>query len=190
MSTRQTRSAIATVLHESHGEGSVDLLVPVVYDELRTMARRQMARERAGHTLCTVALVNEAYLRLAGDELAAEKGRTYFFGAAARAMRRILVEHARARQREKRGGDWQRITLATGLAHCDSAAELLELESAIESLADIAPRQARVVEYRYFGGMSVADTATALAISPRTVKSDWALARAWLYRALHGEAPR
>lgn len=189
MTTKQTRDTVATILNETLDAGAVDRLVPAIYDELRRMAQGQMSRERPGHTLCTSSLVHEAYLRLADADQTPARGRTYFFGAAARAMRRILIDHARRKNRDKRGGDWQRVTLATGVAACDSDAEFLDLEAAITALAEIAPRQASVVECRYFGGMTVEEIANLLEVSARTIMSDWALARAWLFRELHGGDP-
>jgi RNA polymerase sigma factor (TIGR02999 family) len=161
--------------------------VSAVYAELKRMARRQLAREVPGHTLQTTALVHEAYLRLVDATRVGEKGRAYFFAAASRAMRRILVDHARRHGSEKRGGGRVREPLTPEVARVDAfAGEILDLHRALDRLAHRSPRQARVVECRYFGGMSVEETADALDVSPRTVKSDWAMARAWLLRALEG----
>lgn len=170
----------------------LDDLLPFVYDELRSLARRQLAAERAGHTLNTTALVHEAYVRLVDDTRVTRKGRAYFFGAAARAMRQVLVDHARRRRAEKRGGDARRVTLDAerlsdreGRVDVDRLADdLIDLDRALNELARLNPRHARVVECRFFGGMEVAETAEALGVSPRTVKYDWALARAWLHDAL------
>ncbi len=165
---------------------TVDRLVPLLYDELRRMARREMAGERAGHTLDPTALANETYLRLADSHGVTERGRTYLLGAAARAMRRVLIDHARSRGRQKRGGDLRRVTLKAANEPAELAAELLEIDDALERLAELAPRQALVVEARYFGGMTVEETAALLDVSPRTLKSDWAFARAWMNRSMHG----
>ena len=163
----------------------LDALLPLVYDELRILAHRQLAGERAGHTLQTTALVHEAYVRLVDDTRVTRKGRAYFFGAAARAMRQVLVDHARRHAAKKRGGAARPVSLdAATLAVDEIADELLDLDRALEELAGRNPRHARVVECRYFGGLSVEETADALDVSPRTVKYDWALARAWLYDAL------
>lgn len=163
--------------------GGLEELVPLVYDELRALARRQLAGEPVGHTLQTTALVHEAYLKLVDSSRVSERGRAYFFGAAARAMRQVLVDHARRRNALKRGGS------AQGPEPMDSATaafagQLLDLDRALHELAERNPRHARVVECRYFGGLSVTETAAALGVSPRTVKYDWALARAWLYDVL------
>lgn len=173
---------------------AIDQVLPFVYDELRSLAHRQLAGERAGHTLDTTGLVHEAYVRLVDDTRVTRKGRAYFFGAAARAMRQVLVDHARRRKAEKRGGGAERVTFepervgdAEGRVDLDRMAEeLIDLDRALDELARMNPRRARVVECRFFGGMEVEETAEALGVSPRTVKYDWALARAWLHDALTG----
>ena len=159
----------------------------MVYDELRQVARRQL--RGGGDTLQATALVHETYMRLAEDQRVSSRGRAYFFGAAARAMRQILVDHARKRARAKRGGGVAPVTLVTGDAGVDAlATDLLDLHRALEILEELSPRQARVVECRYFAGLGVEETAEALAVSPRTVKRDWVLARAWLFRELRVDA--
>src|SRR5215211_7963788 len=164
---------------------TLDELMPLVFDELRRLARRQLAREHEARTLQTTDLVHEAYLRLAGRPDVAEHGRAYFYAAAARAMRGVLVDAARKRNAMKRGSGAVLLSLDEGQATADAyGAELLDLDEALERLALRNARHARTVECRFFGGMSVEDTAEALGVSPRTVKSDWALARAWLYDAL------
>lgn len=170
------------------GEGdTLGRLVPLVYDQLRAMAHRQLAHEYGARTLQTTALVHEAYLRVAGDERVTRRGRHYFFAAAARAMRQVLVEHARRRMADKRGGGVQVVSLDEEVPVTDAfVADVLDLDQALEQLALRNARHARVVECRFFGGLNVEETAAALDISPRTVKSDWAMARAWLYEALHG----
>jgi len=169
---------------------ALDRLVPLVYDELRAMAQRQLARERGSLTLQTTELVHEAYLRLVDDDRVTARGRAYFFGAAARAMRQVLVDSARRRGAAKRGGGEAHVTLEEGHAAVDAfASDLLDLDAALHALERENARSARVVECRYFGGLSVEETAAALDVSARTVKSDWALARAWLYAALHA-SPR
>jgi RNA polymerase sigma factor (TIGR02999 family) len=161
--------------------------VALLYDELRALAHRHRAREGGQGTLHTTELVHEAYLRLADDERVASRGRAYFFGAAAQAMRRVLVDAARRRSANKRGGAFERVTLGADAVAVDGyAADLLDLDRALSALEVEHPRLARVVELRFFGGLSVEDTADALDVSPRTVKGDWALARAWLHRALEG----
>lgn len=161
---------------------------PLVYEELRELARRHLARERRDHTLQTTALVHEAYLRLVDDTQVGSRGRAYFFAAAGRAMRRVLVDHARRRGAIKRGSNMRPLQLDEIEIAIDSFAdELVELDAALERLAALNPRHAQVVECRFFAGMSVEETAQALDVSARTVKYDWALARAWLYDTLRGE---
>jgi RNA polymerase sigma factor (TIGR02999 family) len=174
------------VSFRSDDAATVSELVPVVYDELRRLAHGQLARERNQATLQTTELVHEAYLRLADNEEVVRRGRAYFFAAAAHAMRRVLVDHARRRTAAKRGGGEGLISLDDTRIAVDSfAAELVDLDEALERLGALDSRQARVVECRYFGGLGVEETAEALGISPRTVKSEWAIARAWLYQSLH-----
>ena len=166
-------------------EAARDRLMATVYAELRRRAGGFLRRERPGHALQATALVHEAYLRLVDQDRVVWQNRAHFLAVAAQLMRRILVDHARAEQAGKRGGARQRVTLSEGHA-VQEAKELdvLALEDALEELAALDPQQARVVEMRYFGGLSIEETAEALGISPATVKRDWALARAWLYRRL------
>ena len=175
------------------GGAVVDRLLPLVYEELRGMAHGYLVRERPGHSLNTTALVHEAYLKLVDQTRAPAQSRAYFFGAAARAMRQILVDHARHRRRQKRGGGQRPVTLEDHYLAADAfAAEVLDLDDALERLAAIEPRAARVVESRFFGGLSVEETAEVLGVSSRTVKRDWIMAKAWLYRTLRrrtGEQP-
>jgi RNA polymerase sigma-70 factor (ECF subfamily) len=175
---------------ERTGSDAWERLLPIVYDELRRVASRQLAQERGDATLQTTALVHEAFLRLVDHERVTRKGRSYFFAAAARAMRQVLVDQARRRNAQKRGGGEAPVTLtdqAQPTGDVDLfAIEMLELDQALAELADLNPRHARVVECRFYAGMSVADTAEALEISERTVKNDWSLARAWLFRRLGG----
>lgn len=163
-------------------------LLPVVYDELRRQAARAMRRE-GEHTLQATALVHEAYLRLVDQRRVEWKNRAHFFGIAARVMRRVLVDHARARHAAKRGGGATAIALADE-GHADANApaplDLLALHDALERLAALDADQARVVELRYFGGLSIEETAEAMGTSPATVKREWAVARAWLRRELGG----
>jgi RNA polymerase sigma-70 factor, ECF subfamily len=188
--TLQTR--VATILDDRSGSGDatpVDRLVPLIYEELRELAHRQLAGEHGDHTLQTTALVHEAYLRLADGHVTG-RGRAYFFAAAARAMRQVLVDRARRRRAAKRGGAAERITLGDNVAAVDAyAVELLDLDEALTRLAQLSPRQVQVVEHRFFAGLSVKQTAEALGVSPRTVEGDWALARAWLLRELEGGTP-
>lgn len=167
--------------------GALDRLVPLVYDELRRQARLQLRGERADHTLQPTALVHEAFLRLVGQSRAQWQSREQFFAVAARAMRRVLVDHARARAAAKRGDG--RTLLALDDVPEPAAApgvDVLALDRALDRLAGIDPRQARVVELRYFGGLSAPEVAAALDVSLATVNRDWAMARAWLFRDLGG----
>lgn len=163
-------------------------LLPVIYAELHRQAARAMRRENVEHTLQATALVNEAYLRLVDQRQVAWRNRAQFFGVAAQLMRRILIDHARARHADKRGGDMQRITLGhadqAAAAEADSGIDVLALEDALQRLATLDPEQARLVELRYFGGLTIEETAETLGISPATVKREWATARAWLKREL------
>jgi RNA polymerase sigma factor (TIGR02999 family) len=165
--------------------GALDKLTPFVYDELHRLARHYMRRERPGHTLQTSALINEAYVRLV-DQNVAWQNRAHFFGIAARLMRQILVDHARAHQYAKRGGgDAQKVSLdeAANLAQ-GRAAELVALDDALKSLAAFDAQQARIVELKFFGGLTIEETAEVLGISHATVERDWSVARAWLRRQM------
>jgi len=164
---------------------ALDRLMPLVYEELRRMANYYMRNERKGHTLQTSALVNEAYLRLVDHENIAWQNRSHFFGLAAQAMRRILVDHARSRNYQKRGGAAQQVSLdeAATLAE-DRAAELIALDDALQELAKLDPRKSQIVEMRYFGGLTGDEVAEALSISTATVSRDWETAKAWLLREL------
>jgi len=166
---------------------AVDELMPLVYGELRRLAARHMRGERAGHTLQTSALVNEAYLRLAGRDEVRWQDRAHFFAVAAQAMRRVLVDHARRRGNQKRGGGVRKVALDEALAVSDErAAEVVALDEALARLAEIAPRQSRLVELRFFGGLSVEETAEVLGVSPGTVMRDWTFAKAWLLKEITG----
>jgi RNA polymerase sigma factor (TIGR02999 family) len=170
----------------SGDHSSGDRLFKAVYRELRQQAARAMRREPVGVTLQTTALVHEAYLRLVDQRRVQWRNRAHFFAIAARQMRRVLVDHARARLAEKRGGGRANVTLSEGDAGVEpeSTIGVLALHEALERLAAFDPDQARLVELRYFGGLTIEDTAEALGVSPTTVKSEWALARAWLRREL------
>jgi RNA polymerase sigma-70 factor (ECF subfamily) len=159
-------------------------LVPIVYEELRRLAHHYMRGERVGHTLQTTALVNEVYLRLAGIEALQWRDRAHFFAMAATLMRRVLVDYARQRGRDKRGGGIAITSLDDNAAAPEAAVDIVALDQALERLAALDPQQSRVVELRFFAGMSVEETATALDISPATVKRDWATAKLWLYSEL------
>jgi RNA polymerase sigma factor (TIGR02999 family) len=166
-------------------ETALDRLVPLVYEELRRLAHQYMRRERPGHTLQTTALVNEAYLRLVDHRGMRWQNRAHFYAVAAQAMRRILIDHARSRKYLKRGGDVKMIQLEEAATVVQKqAADLIALDDALSELAAIDPRKSKIVEMRYFGGMSVEETAEALDVSPVTVMRDWSTAKAWLLRAL------
>ncbi|HKH91163.1 MAG TPA: sigma-70 family RNA polymerase sigma factor [Gemmatimonadaceae bacterium] len=170
-------------------QSAADRLVPAVYDELRRQAERAMRREGGEHTLQATALVHESYLRLVDQRQVEWRNRAHFFAIASTVMRRILVDHARARLTAKRGGGAIQITLAgveAGHASDSGDVDLLALHEALERLSVLDPDQARLVELRYFGGLTIEETAEALAVSPATVKREWALARAWLRRELSG----
>lgn len=159
--------------------------MPLVYNELRRLAGRYMRGERADHTLQPTALVHEAYPRLIGQHEVAWQNRSHFYGVAARLMRNILVDHARARQAHKRGGQEQKVTFDEALEFAGGErTDVLALDEALSRLAQRDPRQARIVELRFFGGLSENEAAEVLGISVRTVKRDWAVARAWLYREI------
>jgi RNA polymerase sigma-70 factor, ECF subfamily len=160
-------------------------LMPLVYSELRRVARRYMRNERPDHTLEPTALVHEAYLRLVGQREINWQNRAHFFGVAAQLMRRILVDHARARKAEKRGGHESKLALDEGLAFTEEkSAELLALDEALTRLSQRDPRLGRAVELRFFAGLSEEEAAEVLGISTRTVKRDWQTARAWLYKEI------
>ena len=168
---------------------ALDRLAPLVYDELHRLAKLYMRGERAGHLLQTTALINEAYLRLMDWQKSEWGNRAQFFAVAAQMMRRVLVDFARARQYAKRGGRAQQVSFDEAtVTGRDRHAELIALDDALNSLSERSPRQSLVVELRYFGGLSVEETATALGVSPRTVIREWNVARAWLYRELRGES--
>ena len=168
---------------------SLDSLLPIVYQELRRLAAGYLRRERPGQTLQPTALVHEAYLRLMKDRPGRWQNRAHFCAIAAHSMRQILIERARARGAAKRGGARQRITLDEGLvAGTDRSIDLIALDEALQRLAEIDPDQARLVELRFFGGLTVEETAEAMDISPATVKRHWTVAKAWLTRELEGLA--
>lgn len=186
MTTPASQEVSQLLLAWSDGDQSaLDKLVPLVYAELRRLASHYMSRERPGHSLQTTALVNEAYLRLVDYKRMRWEGRAHFFAVSAQLMRRILVEHARKRQYLKRGGGAARVALEEAAVISEEpTADLVALDDALESLAAIDRRKSRVVELRFFGGLSVEETAEVLKVSPLTVMRDWSTAKAWLYREL------
>jgi RNA polymerase sigma factor (TIGR02999 family) len=171
-------------------EGALDKLIPLVQPELHRLAHHYMRRERTGHTLQTTALLNEAYLQLVDDSTRNWQNRTHFMATAAQLMRRIMVDHARERCSLKRGGGALRVTLDdAALVTEKRSEELLALDEALERLAAQDPRKSRIVELRYFGGLTEEETAAFLKLSDRTVRREWRMARTWLYRALSGKEP-
>jgi len=185
--------ASPTALLLAWGQGdqaAFDQLVPLIHDELRKLARRQMSHERQGHTLQATALVNEAYLRLIDVTRMQWQNRAHFFAMSARVMRRILVDAARAKGYQKRGGGAQRVTFDDALVVSEEPGrDLVALDDALQALAAVDTRKGQVVEMRFFGGLSVEETAEALHVSGDTVMRDWRLAKAWLLRELRGESP-
>jgi RNA polymerase sigma-70 factor, ECF subfamily len=166
-------------------DGAAAKLIPVVYDELRRLAGSYMRRERVDHTLQATALVNEAYLKLIEQRAVNWQSRAHFFGVAAQLMRRILIDYARGHTREKRGGEQKKVSLDEVILFSEQQAdELLAVDDSLNLLAKMDPRQARVVELRFFAGLSVEEAAEALGVSPKTVKRDWSVAKAWLYADL------
>jgi RNA polymerase sigma factor (TIGR02999 family) len=180
------RERVSRLLAEWAGGDSAarERLVPIVYDELRRLAHHYMRAERADHTLQTTALVNEVYLRLAGIDGMQWRDRAHFFAMAATLMRRVLVDYARQRGRDKRGGGISVAALDERMAASQPAVDVVALDEALERLAAVDPQQGRIVELRFFAGLSVKETAEALGISPATVKRDWATAKLWLYNEL------
>lgn len=173
---------------EDGDEAAIEQVVPRVYAELRRLAKRHMARQREGHTLQTTDLVNEAYLKLAHARRSGWKNRLHFFAVASRAMRSVLVDHARRRAYAKRGGNPIRVSLneADQISQ-DRSLEVVAVDAALSRLAALDPRKARVVELRYFAGLSVEEVSQVLDLSSRTIKREWRWARAWLYRELDEE---
>lgn len=187
---RQSAADLArrtAILDAVNLEGPVDAaaIMPLVYDELRVLAGRYLRSERADHTLRPTALVHEAYIRLADAGPLSVEGRGHFLGLAARAMRQVLVDSARARGAAKRGGDWRRVTLDANQVGADPAdVDVLALNRALERLANLDPELERLVELRFFTGLTVTEAATVLTISPRKAAKDWSAVRLWLRREL------
>lgn len=168
-------------------KAALDRLTPLVYDEIRRIAHRYVQREREGHTLQTTALINEAYVRLAGSKNVNWQNRSHFFAVTASVMRHILIDHARKRRYVKHGAEAQRVAFDVAIDEAVAmskprAAELVALDEALDELAKLDPRKSRVVELRYFGGLSLEETAEALEVSLMTVRRDWRAAKAWLYK--------
>jgi RNA polymerase sigma factor (TIGR02999 family) len=186
MATAGPNELTKLLLDWSDGDRTaLEKLIPLVYDELRQLARRQLKRERQGHTLQTTALVNEVYLRLVDQRVVRWQNRAHFFAIAAQLMRRVLVDYARKRQYAKRGGGAQQVSLdETALISQERAADFVALDDALKELTAVDARQSMIVELRFFGGLSVEETAEAVGISPATVKREWSAAKAWLYHRM------
>lgn len=186
MSTSSPQEVTQLLAAWSSGDRSAfDKLLPLVHAELRRIAQRQMRQERPGHTLQATALVNEAYLRLAGDQGLEWRDRAHFFAVCAQVMRHILIDYARSRGREKRGGGAVQVSLNDALIVADDhTADILALDEALSALERMDPQKARVVELRYFAGLTVEETAEVLDSSPRTVRREWRRSKAWLYRMM------
>jgi RNA polymerase sigma factor (TIGR02999 family) len=183
-SARLVRTVSQLLVNWGHGDQEArEALIPLVYEELRRLARRYLWRERPDHTLQSAALVHEAYLRLVRQEPPQWQNRAHFFGVAAQLMRHILVDHARNRLAAKRGAGAPRLTLDPKIALPQNReVDLVALDDALKRLASLDPQQSRMIELRFFGGLSIQDTSVVLGISPATVKREWTTARAWLQR--------
>ncbi|CAN5475678.1 sigma-70 family RNA polymerase sigma factor [soil metagenome] len=184
---KPAREEVSQLLRDwSNGDqAALDKVMPVVYQELRRLAHHYMRKERVGHTLQTTALVNEAYMRLAEYKKMRWQSRTHFFAVSAQVMRRVLVEHARSRNFAKRGGGAQKISLdETAVVSAGRSAEVIAVDDALTDLESWDPRKGKIVELRFFGGLSIEETAEVLKVSPTTVQREWRSAKAWLYRAI------
>jgi RNA polymerase sigma factor (TIGR02999 family) len=193
MAADRDRLPHITELLRAWGEGdesALEQLTPLVYQELHSLARRHMSRENEGHTLQATALIHEVYLRLVEFQSVRWQDRAHFFAVCARLMRRILVDFARSHDSLKRGGNDRKVTLEEGvIISSDVPAQLMDLEHALTKLAEEDPRKSSVVELRFFGGLTVKETAEVLKVSPDTVMRDWSMARAWLLREMDEEQP-
>jgi RNA polymerase sigma factor (TIGR02999 family) len=188
LSQNPTENVTRLLIELSKGDrGAVDLLLPVIYDELRKLAANYLRRERPDHTLQPTALVHEAYLRLVDQTRVNWQNRAHFFGVAAQIMRRLLVDHARKHNAEKRGQDFQKLSLDENIDRAvERSTELIALDDALRAFAEFDEQKARMVELRYFGGLSIEETADVLGVTPTTIKRHWRFAKAWL----HGEMQR
>jgi RNA polymerase sigma factor (TIGR02999 family) len=185
MATSSPNHITQLLVDWSNGDQSaLDELMPLVYAELRRIAGRYMRHENPGHTLQTSALINEAYLRLVDQRGVHWQNRAHFYGVAARLMRRILVDHARSRTRVKRGGGARPVDLGQVAIVSEQAAQVVALDDALRSLADMDPRKSQIVEMRFFGGLTTEEVAEVLKVTPRTVEREWRKAKAWLHQAI------
>ena len=186
MNAFTTEQVTQLLIDWSNGDkAAVDKLIPLVYDELRRLARYYMRRERAGATLQTTALVNEAYMRLVDQKNVQWQNRAHFFAIAAQLMRRILIDRARKRYNSKRGGDVRKVSLdQAAIVSTGRSSDLVALDEALTDLEAIDQRKSKVVELRFFGGLNIEETAEVMSISPATVQREWSMAKAWLYREI------
>ncbi len=187
MTQSSTHDVTELLIEWSNGDkAALDKLMPLIHEELRRLAHHYMSHERPGHTLQTTALVNEAYLRLVSRKGVHWQNRAHFFAIAATLMRSILVDHARSHAYAKRGGDARKITIDEAMiVSQERAAEVVALDDVLKQLANFDPQQSRIVELRFFGGLTIDETAEVLGLSPATIKREWSTARAWLYRELN-----
>ncbi len=190
MTTLSPHEVTELLIEWQRGDATaLDKLTPLVYDEIRRIAHRYLKRERNGHTLQTTELVNEAYMRLLGTQRIDWQNRAHFFGVTAQVMRRILIDHARRRRYAKHGGEARQVSLENAAVMSrQRATELILLDEALTELARIDPRKSRVVELRYFGGLSLDETAEVLQISLMTVRREWRSAKAWLYKEVNRDS--
>jgi len=191
MDTPSSKGEITELLRNWRGgdKAAMDKLLPIVYDELRRLAASFFRRERLNHTLQATALVHEAYMRLVDQSRVGWENRAHFFGSAARLMRQILVDHARSHNAAKRGGGEIKVSLAEDMALAGPRElDLIALDVALDELAALDEQQSRIVEMRFFGGLSIEETAEVLGVAPATVKRDWNTAKAWLYRRMQKES--
>jgi len=185
MAATSPKEVTQLIVEWSNGDhAALDQLIPLVYNELRRLARGYMRREKQGHTLQTSALIHEAYLQLVGQKNVKLQNRAQFFGFAAQLMRRILVDHARSRARIKRGGGVQMVSLAERAVMSNDVAEVIALDDALKNLAEMDPRKAHIVEMKFFGGLTNEEVAAVLKVTSRTVEREWRKAKAWLHRAI------
>ena len=185
--TQDSHEVTQLLIQWSNGDkAALDKLMPLIYRELRQLARHYMSRERPGHTLQTTALVNEAYMRLVNRKGVHWQNRAHFFAIAAQLMRSILVDHARSHAYAKRGGGAHKIALDDAMAVSQQrAADVVALDDALKRLAEIDPQQSRIVELKFFGGLTIEETAEVLGLSPATIKREWSTAKAWLYHEVN-----
>jgi RNA polymerase sigma-70 factor (ECF subfamily) len=190
MDTPDRRDVTKLLVDWGNGDrAALDELTPLVYEELRRMARRYMRREGPGHTLQPSALVNEAFMRLVDQRDVRWQNRAHFLGVAAQLMRRVLIDRARSRARAKRGGGTVRVSVSEAVTVAQQASDMLALDRALTGLTEMDPRKGRIVELKFFGGLTTEETAEVLGVTPRTIEREWRAAKAWLQRAVDEGAP-